>query len=328
MSGPSGIFRNSGRRPYSPGPQLLSSGRDYLESIPTSGSPRSVPRQRNGQAAPGHTELKILSDGTFKVDGGVMFGQVPKGQWQDWMPADRRNRIKLGLNCLLLRIGTQSFLVDTGTGGKHPLERRDDFGLVTPQLLSGLKANGLGVQDIDGVVLSSLRFEHTGGCTRVNRRGEVVPTFPQATYYVQREALEEATAPTERHVGDFIKDDFLPLLDRGRLHLVDGEHTIAPGFFVRRASGPTEGHQIAVITHGGERVAFLGDLVPTPFHLQLASISASDRHPEETLQTKREVLSEAVREGWLLIFSHGVTERAGYLENRGGRLYLRPITLE
>jgi len=303
-------------------------GSDYVESNPMSGSPRPIPRQRNGTMTQGHTELKILSDGTFKIDGGVMFGQVPKGQWQEWMPSDRRNRVKLGLNCLLLRIGTQNFLVDTGTGGKHTLERRDDFGLVTSQLLSGLKANGLGVQDIDGVVLSSLRFEHTGGCTRVNRRGEVVPTFPQATYYVQREALEEATAPTERHVDDFIKDDFVPLFDKGRLHLVDGEHTIAPGFFVRRASGPAEGHQIAVITHGGERVAFLGDLVPTPFHLQLACISASDRHPEETLQTKRAVLSEAVRDGWLLIFSHGVNERAGYLENRSGRLYLRPVTLE
>lgn len=257
-----------------------------------------------------------------------MFGQVPKGQWQDWMPADRRNRIKLGLNCLLVRIGSQNFLVDTGTGGKHSVERRDDYGLVTSQLLSGLKANGLSAQDIDGVILSSLHFEHTGGSTRVNRRGEVVPTFPQATYYVQREALEEATSPTERHVEEFIKDDFLPLLEKDRLHLVDGEHTIAPGFFVRRASGPAEGHQIAVITHGGERVAFLGDLVPTPYHLQLACISASDRHPEETLQTKRAVLSEAVREGWLLVFSHGIHEHAGYLENRSGRLYLRPVTLD
>jgi glyoxylase-like metal-dependent hydrolase (beta-lactamase superfamily II) len=299
-----------------------------VEGTSTSGSPRSAQRQRTGHISPGRTELKILSDGTYKIDGGVMFGQIPKGQWQDWMPADRRNRVKLGLNSLLVRIGTQNFLVDTGTGGKHTVERRDDFGLVTSQLLSGLKANGLGVQDIDGVVLSSLHLEHTGGCTRVNRRGEVVPTFPQATYYVQREALEEATSPTERHVDAFIKDDFVPLFEKGRLHLVDGEYTIAPGFFVRKASGPAEGHQIAVITHGGERVAFLGDLVPTPYHLQLACISAADRHPEETLQTKRAVLSEAVREGWLLIFSHGIQDRAGYLENRAGRLYLRPITLD
>ena len=289
---------------------------------------RASSRQRAGQMAPGRTELKILSDGTFKLDGGVMFGQIPKGQWQDWMAADRRNRIKLGLNCLLVRIGDQNFLVDTGTGPKHSVERRDEFGLVNSQLLTQLKSHGLTVHDIDGVVLSSLHFEHTGGCTRVNRRGEIVPTFPQATYYVQREALEEATTPSERHVEEFIKDDFMPMMERNRLVLIDGEHTVAPGFFVRRAAGPCDGHQIAVITHGGERVAFLGDLVPTPYHLQLACISAADRHPEETLRSKRTVLSEAVREGWLLIFAHGVNERAGYLENRNGRLFLRPINLE
>jgi glyoxylase-like metal-dependent hydrolase (beta-lactamase superfamily II) len=120
----------------------------------------------------------------------------------------------------------------------------------------------------------------------------------------------------------------MPLLKRERLELIDGEKMIAPGFLVRRASGPAQGHQIAVITHGGDRVAFLGDLVPTPYHLQLACIAASDRQPEETLQTKREVLGEAVREGWLLIFSHGINERAGYLENRSGKLYLRPISLD
>lgn len=276
----------------------------------------------------GRTDLKILSDGTFKLDGGVMFGQIPKGQWQEWMPADRRNRIKLGLNCLLVRIGDQNFLVDTGTGQKHSAEYRDEFGLVNSQLLTQLKNYGLTVQDINGVVLSSLHFEHTGGCTRVNRRGEIVPTFPQAMYYVQREALEEATSPTERHVDDFVKDDFMPLMERERLVLVDNECTVAPGFFVRRAPGPSDGHQIVVITHGGERVAFLGDLVPTPYHLQLACISAADRHPEETLQSKRSVLSEAVREGWLLIFAHGINERAGYLENRNGRLFLRPINLD
>jgi glyoxylase-like metal-dependent hydrolase (beta-lactamase superfamily II) len=257
-----------------------------------------------------------------------MFGQIPKAQWQDWMPADRRNRIKLGLNSLLVRVGEQNFLVDTGTGQKHSATRRDNFGLAASQLLSALRSNGLSVQDIDGVVLTSLHFEHAGGCTRVNRRGEVVPTFPRAVYYVQRESIEEAASPTERHVDEFIRDDFMPLLEKDRVKIVDGEHIIAPGFFVRRANGPTEGHQIAIITHGGERVAFLGDLVPTPYHLQLACIAASDRQPEETLHVKREILAEAVREGWLLVFSHGINERAGYLENRSGRLYLRPVTLD
>ena len=276
----------------------------------------------------GRTEVHLISDGTMKVDGGVMFGQIPKGQWQEWMPADRRNRIKLGLNCLLVRIGDRNYLVDTGTGQKHDTSAKDEYGLSTSQLLGELKARGIAPQDIHGVVLTSLHFEHTGGCTRVNRRGEIVPTFPKATYFVQREALEEAMSPTERHANGFHPDDFLPLQERERLELIDGEVMLAPGFVVRRITGPSEGHQIVVITHGGERVAFLGDLVPTPYHLQLSCISASDRQPEETLQNKRAVLSEAVREGWLLVFSHAINERSGYLEDRAGRLYLRPVSLD
>ena len=276
----------------------------------------------------GRTEVHLISDGTMKVDGGVMFGQIPKGQWQEWMPADRRNRIKLGLNCLLVRIGDRNYLVDTGTGQKHDTSAKDEYGLSTSQLLGELKARGIAPQDIHGVVLTSLHFEHTGGCTRVNRRGEIVPTFPKATYFVQREALEEAMSPTERHANGFHPDDFLPLQERERLELIDGEVMLAPGFVVRRITGPSERHQIVVITHGGERVAFLGDLVPTPYHPQLSCISASDRQPEETLQNKRAVLSEAVREGWLLIFSHAINERSGYLEDRSGRLYLRPVSLD
>ena len=277
---------------------------------------------------PGRTDLRLLSDGTIKVDGGVMFGQIPRGQWQDWMPADRRNRIKLGMNCLLVRVGELNFLIDTGAGQKHSVTTRDNYGLTASQLLTSLRNQDLSAQDIDGVVLTSLHFEHAGGATRVNRRGEIVPTFPKAQYFVQREAYEEASSPTERHLDRFIPNDFLPLMERERLVLVDREATIAPGFQLRRAAGPGQGHQIAVITHGGERVAFLGDLVPTPYHLQLACIAASDRQPEETLQTKRDVLSEAVKEGWLLVFAHGIHERAGYLENRSGRLYLRPISID
>ena len=276
----------------------------------------------------GRTELHLVSDGAIRIDGGVLFGQEPKSRWQDWMAADRRNRVKLGLNCLLVRIGEQNFLIDTGVGVKHSIDEKEAHGLSTSQLLSELRNHGLSPQDINGVVLTSLHFEHTGGCTRVNRRGELVPTFPKASYFVQREALEEAVSPTERGVNGFICDDFLPLRNKDKLELVDGEATIVPGLQVRRASGPYQGHQIVIVAHGGERVAFLGDLVPTPYHLQLACIAASDRQPEETLLVKRQILREAVQGGWLLVFSHGVKEKAGYLQDRGGRLYLRPVSLD
>ena len=159
----------------------------------------------------------------------MLFGQVPKSQWQDWMSADRRNRVKLSLNCLLVRVGQRNFLIDTGVGPKRSKEERDQFGLSTSQLLSDLRSHGLNPGDVHGVVLTSLHFEHTGGCTRVNRRGEHIPTFPNATYYAQREALEEATSPTDRHVNGYVPNDYMPLYESGRLQLVDGEETIVPG---------------------------------------------------------------------------------------------------
>ena len=262
------------------------------------------------------------------MDGGVMFGQIPKDQWQDWMPADRRNRVKLGLNCLLVKIGDRNFLIDAGIGPKHSTVMRDRLGLATSQLISALRRFELTPQDIDGVVLTSMHLEHAGGATRVNRRNETVPTFPRAEYFVQREALEEATSPTERQSDRFIADDFRPIVERDRMVLIDGEAMITPGLHVRKATGPGQGHQIVFITHGGEIIAFLGDLAPTAYHLQLSCIAANDRQPDETLQTKRQLLREAVDGGWLLVFSHGTTDQAGYLENRSGRLRLRPVQLD
>lgn len=275
----------------------------------------------------GRSELRLLTDGSIRLDGGVLFGQVPKSQWQNWMSADRRNRVKLSLNCLLVRIGQRNFLIDTGVGPKHSKEERDQFGLSTSQLLSELRSHGVNPGDVHGVVLTSLHFEHTGGCTRVNRRGEFIPTFPNATYYAQREALEEATSPTDRHVNGYVPNDYMPLYESGRLQLVDGEETIVPGLQARRASGPYRGHQIVVITHGGERIAVLGDLVPTHYHLLPECIAASDLHPEETMHTKSGVLDEAVRDGWILVFSHETDMPSGYIQERGGRRSLRPVAL-
>lgn len=275
----------------------------------------------------GRTAVHVVSDGTIKLDGGVVFGQVPKHTWQEWLPADRRNRVRLGMNCLLVRLGERNYLLDTGMGQKHTAEQRDDYGLATSQLVGELKKHAVSPQDISGVVLTSLHFEHTGGCTKVDRRGDVVSAFPKAKYYVQRTMFEEASSPNERDGNGYVHDDFMPLARKGALQLLDGDTTIVPGLQVRRTGGPGHGHQIVVVTHGGERLALLGDLVPTQWHLHLACISASDRQPEETLERKRAILKEAAHEGWLLVFSHGVGVHMGYLENRNGRPVLRPVPL-
>ncbi len=270
------------------------------------------------------TAVKIISDGVIKMDGGSMFGQVPKVAWESSVVTDRKNRMTLGLNCLLLQVAGQNVLVDTGTGSK---EIDQDLGLVPSRLLKGLKGVGLTPKDVSAVVLSHLHFDHSGGCTRLDRTGKLVTTFPKAKYYVQRACWDEACNPNERCQGSHRSENFLPIEERGQLELLDGDTEIMPGLNVIVTDGHALGHQIVMFQHGGERVVFLGDIVPTPHHLKMVAISAFDSSPEKTLEQKRDLLKQAEQQGWLLVFSHGHDIKAGYLERRGEMGYLRPVDL-
>ena len=272
--------------------------------------------------------ITMLSDGIIKMDAGVMFGRIAKAQWEDQVSTDRKNRLTMGLNCVLVQIGSHNVLIDTGVGHKDPDGRRDQYGLVPSRLLKDLRAMGLSPKEIDTVVLSRLDFDHCGGCTRLDRAGNFLPTFSRATYYVQETCFEDALSPDERFHDMYREEDFLPIEERGQFGLLSGDTEILPGLEVKVAGGPCRGHQIVLLTLGGERAAYLGDLVPTPFHLDLACIPAFDRYPETTLQTRREVLNQAEEEGWLLLFAHGQDEHAGYLERRNGRRVFRPVKVD
>ena len=269
--------------------------------------------------------LVLLSDGIIKFDGGFMFGQVPKALWERLAAPDRRNRITLGLNCLLIQNGEHCILVDTGVGAKEPEKIKDRYGLGSSRLSRELRNRGLTPKDITGVILTHLHFDHAGGSTRLDRSGVAVPTFPAATYYIQRAAWEEATCPNERSKASYHSDDFLPLEERGQVCLLDGDAEVAPGVRVKVTGGHSSGHQMVLVNYGGERVAFLGDLIPTPHHLRLPYIAAFDQFPEDTLASKRALLEEAERGGWLLVFCHGNGERSGYLEKRNGEWNFRPV---
>ena len=271
------------------------------------------------------TALNLLTDGMIRVDGGSVFGQVPRVRWQEFAAPDRHNRVRVGLNCLLVRHGSECILIDTGVGTKGPDTLREAYGFGNSRLLKELRALELGFRDVTSVILTHLHFDHCGGATRLDRSGIPVPTFPNATYYVQRAAWEEATQPDERAISSYHKDDFLPLEESGQLSLLDGDSEVVPGIRVKVTDTHTKGHQLILLEYGGERVAFLGDLVPTPHHLQLHCIAASDRFPEDTLKCKRQILEDAERKGWLLVFPHGYEQRAGYVERRDGGWSFRPI---
>ena len=162
----------------------------------------------------------------------------------------------------------------------------------------------------------------------MNRPGNLVPTFPQARYFVQRTSWEDAcNTNNQRCFFHQRMENLLPLTNLGQLEMLDGDSEIFPGLNVIVTDGHTEGHQMVMFNHGGERVVFLGDLVPTPHHLNPAVISAFDHSPQDTFEQKQEVLAEAERQGWLLVFSHGHETKAGYLEHRAGTTYLRPVQL-
>ena len=275
----------------------------------------------------GDIHLSMISDGSMKFDGGAFFSVVPKILWSKRIPADRKNRVRVGVNCLLIQAAGKNILVDTGLGTKHDRKRRSIHGLATGKLLSGLKNCGLGPEDIDLVVMSHLHFDHAGGCTRRNSSGKVVPTFPRAHYLVQRSDWEEATHANERNRAGYLPEDFLPLEEHRRLELLEGDTQVTPDLWVKHTGGHTKGHQIVFVDSAGQRAACLFDLVPTPTHLPLPWMLSFDLYPLEVMEHKRELLAQAEGEGWLLLFDHGLEERAGYLQKVGGQYRLKTIEL-
>jgi glyoxylase-like metal-dependent hydrolase (beta-lactamase superfamily II) len=275
----------------------------------------------------GDTELTLLSDGAIRLDGGVLYGVVPKETWKHLTPADRSNRVRVGLNCLLIRTKDENILVDTGVGNKHPLRRKNAFAMKAGDLVNDLRTHGLGVEDIGIVALTHLHFDQAGGCTRRGYSDKIVPTFPKATYLVQRQEWHEANHPSERISSTYIPEDFLPLEESGQLELLDGDREIAPDVWLKVTGGHTSGHQILFVGPGDRRVAYLGDVLPTHHHLPVRCVTAWDVRPLDTIEHKRALLEQAEAERWLILFGHGLDVKAGYLVRVDGELALAPQEL-
>lgn len=275
----------------------------------------------------GSANVDLVSDGTLLMDGGSLFGQVPKSVWESQVKPDRKNRVRLGLNCLLIRTPEANILIDTGAGSKRLEKFKDLYGFAGNRLIKNLKRFGISVRDIDVVVLTSLRFHSAGGSTKVDRSGNGIPVFPKAKHMVQMASWQEALNPNERLSHYIYENDFIPLESAGLLELLDGDHEIISGVRTMVADGPCAGHQVVLIEIGGEKIAFSGGLVPTHYHLPLPSISSFDRAPDQTLEQKKKFLEMAVQGGWLVVFSQGVETKAGYMEERKGATHLMPIDL-
>ncbi len=273
----------------------------------------------------GDLELLPLTDGTFRLDGGAMFGVVPKPLWQKRAPADDRNRIRLGLRPLVVR-GERTLLIDAGIGGKMDEKSIEIYAIDRSRHLDHALADaGVRREDIDIVLASHLHFDHAGGFTTRDDRGRLVPAFPRARYVVRTAEWEDAMHPHERNRASYLAENFAPLAEAGALDLVDGDDAIMPGVRVVRTGGHTMHHQIVMIESGGRTAVFAADLMPTAAHVDEPWIMGYDLYPMDTLAFKRGFVREAIAGHYLIFFEHDPDIAAGYIRDEGGRKRIEPL---
>ncbi len=271
----------------------------------------------------GRWRIHAIQAGGQQLDGGAMFGVVPKTLWSRRLSADEKNRIPLGMRCLLIEHEDGLVLLDTGSGNKETQKFQDIYGIENAgtegrtALEDGIRAAGFSPEEVSLVINTHLHFDHAGGNTWRAPSGEVLASFPNARYVVQAGERAYAENTNERTAASYFPPNWAPIVAAGRLETVVGEREILPGITVRPTPGHTPHHQSVILRSGGEVACFLGDLVPTVHHLPLPWIMGYDVEPLVTLESKRALLAEALREEWLLIFEHDAHVGFGHLAHDG-----------
>ncbi|HEU4565428.1 MAG TPA: MBL fold metallo-hydrolase [Gemmatimonadaceae bacterium] len=254
--------------------------------------------------------VHAIQAGGQKLDGGAMFGVVPKPLWERRIAPDARNRIQLGMRCLLVEHDAGLVLIDTGAGNKEHEKFVDIYGIENAgdpgptALEDGIRAAGHRPEDISLVINTHLHFDHAGGNTVRDPDGRVRLAFPNARYVVQRGEYKYATHTNERTAASYLPHNFVPVHEAGAFDLVEGEREIVTGITVLPTPGHVPFHQAVVLRSRGETAIYVADLVPTTWHLPLPWIMGYDVEPLVTLETKRRVLRQAAEEGWLVVFEH------------------------
>ena len=266
----------------------------------------------------GDIRIHAIEGGRIRLDGGAMFGVVPKPLWERRISPDDRNRIPMAMRCLLVEAPEALVLVDTGAGNKEDEKFRDIYGLENegdPTCLEdGVRAAGFDPVDIDLVVLTHLHFDHAGGSTRVTDDGTVEPSFPQARYVVQRGELEFSMRDNERIRASYLPRNVQAVSEAGLWDLAEGDDVVTRGVRLLRTPGHTPHHQCVLIESAGATACFLADVCPTSAHAPLPWIMGYDLEPLVTLETKRALWQRARDAQWLLVLEHDHELPWGYLE--------------
>jgi len=251
----------------------------------------------------GNFEIIAISDGGYYLDGGAMFGVVPKVLWEKKFKPDEINRLRLGLNSLVIRTGEHTVLIETGIGNKLPEKSVNIYGN-DMLLMKALEEAKVAPDEIDIVINTHLHFDHCGWNTTKRPDGTVIPTFPRAKYYFQKGELAHAHQQHERDRVSYLTDNYDPLVKNGQATLLEGDAEIVPGISVRIYPGHTANHQAVIFRSNGKTGCYIGDLIPTTAHVHPTWVMGYDLFPIDCIDNRHRFYGEAIPEHWLVAFTH------------------------
>ncbi len=264
----------------------------------------------------GNYQIEAIETGIFALDGGAMFGVVPKVLWsKSYHVGDELNRIPLAARIILIIHDDRKILIDTGNGTKYDdsFARRFNIDRISSDITSSLAKFGLTTSDITDVIITHLHFDHAGGATAI-KDGKICPTFENAKYYVQREHLQWAKSPKDKDKASFIEEDFVPIIDKGQLIELDGETEISNGITVFPVYGHTKAMQLVKIDTGSEIFMYMADLCPTAAHIPFPYVMGYDNFPLTTIEEKKKILPDLFEKNAILIYEHDAFRQASRIQ--------------
>lgn len=264
----------------------------------------------------GDYRVEIVQDTEFRLDGGAMFGVVPRKLWAKESPPDDDNRIRMNMNCVFIDAGSEKILIETGIGEKWTAKQTSMYGIdrVRPLSETLKMRTGVGADEITIVVNTHLHFDHSGGNTYLDDSGKAVPAFPNARYFVSAAELDHAEHPSERDRASYLPDNWRPMIESGQLERKDADYEVVPGLRMETIAGHNRSMQCWRLQRDGQTMFGFADLVPMRAHVRLPWIPGFDLYPVESLEAKKRLLPQAAREGWLCVFYHDPDEPLCRLE--------------
>jgi glyoxylase-like metal-dependent hydrolase (beta-lactamase superfamily II) len=274
--------------------------------------------------------VEIIPDTEFRLDGGAMFGVVPRTLWSQECPPDEQNRIRMNMNCVFIDTGSDKILIETGIGVKWPAKHAAMYGIERERPLGEtlFMKTGVGPEEITIVINTHLHFDHAGGNTTLNDTGSAVPAFRNARYLVSRAEIEHADHPSERDRASYLPENWKPLLESGQLEAKNAEYEVVPGLRMETHAGHNRSMQCWRLDRGEKTLFGFADLVPLRAHVRFPWIMGYDLYPVETLEAKKKLLPQAARENWLCLFYHDPDEPLCRIVDEGRKLTPVPISIK